>query len=599
MMKQTVSDFFVERLHAWGIRRIYGYPGDGINGLLGALNRSHSRIEFVQVRHEEMAAFMASAHAKFTGELGVCLATSGPGASHLVTGLYDARMDHMPVLAITGQQARAALGGHFQHELDLVSLFKDVAGAFVQQASVPAQVRHLVDRAVRIAMAERKVTAIILPNDLQDLDYEAPGRKHGTLHSGVGYTPPKVVPYEEDLQRAAAVLNAGKKVAILVGAGALHATDEVIAIANKLGAGVAKALLGKAVLPDDLPWVTGSIGLLGTKPSYDLMTECDTLLMIGSGFPYSEFLPKEGAARGVQIDIKADMLSLRYPMEVNLVGDSAQTLRALLSMLDAKPDQAWREKIEGWTKKWWKTLEKRALEKADTGVNPQRTVWELSPRIPANAIVTSDSGSCANWYARDLKVQRGMMCSLSGGLASMGAAVPYAIAAKFAFPERPVVAIVGDGAMQMNNMAELITVAKYWKQWASPKWICMVLNNSDLNQVTWEQRVMEGDPKFEASQDIPSVPYHKFAELIGLKGIYVDDDEKMGAAWEEAFASDRPVVLEVKTDPNVPPLPPHITLAEAKAFASTLMKGDPEEGNILIDTAKQVLGAVLPGHRGT
>jgi pyruvate dehydrogenase (quinone) len=599
MMKQTVSDFFVERLHAWGIRRIYGYPGDGINGLLGALNRSHSRIEFVQVRHEEMAAFMASAHAKFTGELGVCLATSGPGASHLVTGLYDARMDHMPVLAITGQQARAALGGHFQQELDLVSLFKDVAGAFVQQASVPAQVRHLVDRAVRIAMAERKVTAIILPNDLQDLDYEAPGRKHGTLHSGVGYTPPKVVPYEEDLQRAAAVLNAGKKVAILVGAGALHATDEVIAIANKLGAGVAKALLGKAVLPDDLPWVTGSIGLLGTKPSYDLMTECDTLLMIGSGFPYSEFLPKEGAARGVQIDIKADMLSLRYPMEVNLVGDSAQTLRALLSMLDAKPDQAWREKIEGWTKKWWKTLEKRALEKADTGVNPQRTVWELSPRIPANAIVTSDSGSCANWYARDLKVQRGMMCSLSGGLASMGAAVPYAIAAKFAFPERPVVAIVGDGAMQMNNMAELITVAKYWKQWASPKWICMVLNNSDLNQVTWEQRVMEGDPKFEASQDIPSVPYHKFAELIGLKGIYVDDDEKMGAAWEEAFASDRPVVLEVKTDPNVPPLPPHITLAEAKAFASTLMKGDPEEGNILIDTAKQVLGAVLPGHRGT
>jgi len=598
-MKQTVSDFFVERLHAWGIRRIYGYPGDGINGLLGALNRSHSRIEFVQVRHEEMAAFMASAHAKFTGELGVCLATSGPGASHLVTGLYDARMDHMPVLAIAGQQARAALGGHFQQELDLVSLFKDVAGAFVQQASVPSQVRHLVDRAVRIAMAERKVTAIILPNDLQDLEYEAPGRKHGTLHSGVGYTAPKVVPFEEDLQRAAAILNAGKKVAILVGAGALHATDEVIAIANKLGAGVAKALLGKAVLPDDLPWVTGSIGLLGTKPSYDLMTECDTLLMIGSGFPYSEFLPKEGAARGVQIDIKADMLSLRYPMEVNLVGDSAHTLRALLPMLDAKPDRAWREKIEGWTKKWWKTLEKRALEKADTGVNPQRTVWELSPRIPANAIVTSDSGSCANWYARDLKVQRGMMCSLSGGLASMGAAVPYAIAAKFAFPERLVVAIVGDGAMQMNNMAELITVAKYWKQWASPKWICMVLNNSDLNQVTWEQRVMEGDPKFEASQDIPSVPYHKFAELIGLKGIYVNDDEKMGAAWDEAFASDRPVVLEVKTDPNVPPLPPHITLAEAKAFASTLMKGDPEEGNILIDTAKQVLGAVLPGHKGS
>jgi pyruvate dehydrogenase (quinone) len=606
-MAQTVGDFIVERLHAWGVRRIYGFPGDGINGVFGALNRAQSAaekgnhksdgaIEFIQVRHEEMAAFMASAHAKFTGELGVCIATSGPGASHLITGLYDARMDHMPVLAITGQQARAALGGHYQQELDLVSMFKDVAGAFVEQATVPAQVRHLVDRAVRTALAEHKVTAIVLPNDLQDLPYEAPGRKHGTLHSGVGYRAPRLVPYGDQLQQAAEVLNAGKKVAILVGAGALHATDEVIAVADKLGAGVAKALLGKAVLPDDLPWVTGSIGLLGTKPSYDLMTHCDTLLMIGSGFPYSEFLPKEGDARGVQIDIKADMLSLRYPMEVNLVGDSAETLRALLPLLEEKQDRSWRERIEGWTQDWWKTLEKRALEPGKNALNPQRTVWELSRRIPANAIVTSDSGSVANWYARDLKVQRGMMCSLSGGLASMGAAVPYAIAAKFAYPERPVIALVGDGAMQMNNMAELITVSKYWERWSDPRWICMVLNNQDLNQVTWEQRVMEGDPKFEASQDIPSVPYHKFAELIGLKGIYVDDAEQMGAAWDEALAAKRPVVIEVKSDPNIAPLPPHVTLAQAKAFATTLMKGDPDEGNVIVETAKQVLGAVLPGH---
>jgi pyruvate dehydrogenase (quinone) len=478
-------------------------------------------------------------------------------------------------------------------------MFKDVAGAFVQQASVPSQIRHLVDRAVRIALSERKVTALILPNDLQDLEYEAPGRKHGTLHSGVGYRKPKTMPYPDDLQRAAEVLNAGKKVAILVGAGALEATDEVMAVAEKLGAGVAKALLGKAVLPDDLPYVTGSIGLLGTEPSYKLMTECDTLLMIGTGFPYSEFLPKEGAARGVQIDIKADMLSIRYPMEVNLVGDSAETLRALLPLLQAQTDRAWRKDIEGWLGNWWTTLEKRALEPAKDGVNPQRTVWELSPRVPANAIVTSDSGSCANWFARDLKVKRGMMCSLSGGLASMGAAVPYAIAAKFAYPERPVIALVGDGAMQMNNMAELITVAKYWKQWSNPHWICMVLNNSDLNQVTWEQRVMEGDPKFEASQDIPSVPYHKFAELIGLKGIYVDDAERMAAVWDEAFASNRPVVIEVKADPNVPPLPPHITLHQAKAFATTLMKGDPDEGNVILETARQVLGAVLPGHKNT
>ncbi len=596
-MAATVGDFLVDRLYSWGVRRIFGYPGDGINGVFGALNRADGKIEFIQARHEEMAAFMAAAHAKFTGELGVCIATSGPGASHLITGLYDARMDHMPVLAIVGQQARASLGGHYQQELDLVSLFKDVAGAFVQQASVPSQVRHLVDRAVRVALAERTVTALILPNDLQDLEYEAPARKHGTVHSGVGYRAPKTIPYADDLQQAADVLNAGKKVAILVGAGALKATDEVIAVADKLGAGVAKALLGKAVLPDDLPWVTGSIGLLGTKPSYELMTHCDTLLMIGSGFPYAEFLPKEGAARGVQIDLKADMLSLRYPMEVNLVGDSAETLRALLPLLEEKQDRGWRKTIEGWTADWWQTLDRRAHEAAKGGVNPQRTVWELSPRIPSNAIVTSDSGSCANWYARDLKVQRGMMCSLSGGLASMGAAVPYAIAAKFAHPERPVIAIVGDGAMQMNNMAELITVAKYWKQWANPRWICMVLNNEDLNQVTWEQRVMEGDPKFEASQAIPSVAYHKFAELIGLKGIFVDDADKMGTAWDEALASDCPVVIEVKTDPNVAPLPPHITLAQAKAFASTLMKGDPDQGNVIIDTAKQVLGAVLPGHK--
>ena len=596
-MARTVGDFFWDRLYQWGVRRVFGYPGDGINGLLGALNRfGEDKIRFIQVRHEEMAAFMASAHAKFTGELGVCIATSGPGASHLVTGLYDARLDHMPVLAIAGQQARTALGGHYQQEVDLISMFKDVAGAFVQQATVPAQMRHLVDRAVRIAKGERRVTALIVPNDLQDLPYEDPPRKHGTLHSGVGYTDPKVVPYDVDLRRAADVLNAGRKVAILVGAGALQATDEVIAVANRLGAGAAKALLGKAVLPDDLPWVTGSIGLLGTKPSWELMTGCDTLLMIGSGFPYAEFLPKEGQARGVQIDLKPDMLSLRYPMEVNLVGDSAETLRALLPLLDEKADQSWRTTVEKTVVAWWKEAEARAMHSAEP-VNPQRVTWELSKRLPERAIVTSDSGSCANWYARDIKIRRGMMCSLSGGLASMGAAVPYAIAAKFAYPDRPVVALVGDGAMQMNNMAELITVQKYWREWSNKTWICCVFNNQDLNQVTWEQRVMEGDPKFNATQQIPDVPYHRFAELIGLRGIFVDDPEGLAGAWEEALYADRPVVLEVRTDPNVPPLPPHITLAQARAFTSTLVKGDPEEGSMIIDTAKEVLSGMLPGRR--
>lgn len=593
-MSMTVADFIVERLYQWGVRRIYGYPGDGINGVFGALAKADGKIRFIQARHEEMAAFMASADAKFSGDLGVCIATSGPGATHLLTGLYDARMDHMPVLAIVGQQARNALGGHYQQEVDLLSMFKDVAGAFVQQASSSAQVRHLVDRSIRTALGDRRVTAIILPNDLQTLPYEEPAHEHGTLHSGVGYSRPRVVPYEADLERAAEVLNAGKKVAILVGAGALEASQEVALIADVLGAGVAKALLGKAVLPDGLPWVTGSIGLLGTKPSYQMMNECDTLLMIGSGFPYAEFLPKEGQARGVQIDIQADMLGLRYPMEVNLQGDSADTLRALLPLLERKKLRTWRKRIERWTAQWETTLQRRAMASASP-INPQRVAYELSPRLPNRAVVTCDSGSCANWFARDVKIREDMLCSLSGGLASMGAAVPYAIAAKFAHPDRPVVALVGDGAMQMNNMAELITVAKYWQQWRDKRWICAVFNNEDLNQVTWEQRAMEGDPKFPASQEIPNVAYHQFAESIGLRGIYVDREEDVAQAWEQALASDRPVLIEFKTDPDVPPLPPHITLAQAKAFASALWQGDPDQGGIIRQATKQVLGSILPG----
>ena len=592
----TVGDYVIERLYQWGVRRIYGYPGDGINGVFGALNRSNEKIRFIQARHEEMAAFMASADAKFTGGLGVCIATSGPGAAHLITGLYDARLDHMPVLAITGQKSRTALGSHYQQEIDLPALFKDVSGAFVEQASAPAQVRHLIDRAIRTAVGERKVATIILPSDLQDAEYSEPPRAHGAVHSGIGYTRPKMVPYEADLQRAAEVLNAGDKVAILVGAGALNATDEVIAVAEKLGAGVAKALLGKAAMPDDLPWVTGSIGLLGTEPSYKLMTECDTLLMIGSGFPYSEFLPEVGKARGVQIDLKADMLSIRYPMEVNLQGDSAETLRALLPMLQEKTERKWRKRVEEWRMDWESVLEKRAMVEANP-INPQRVAFELSPRLPDYSIITSDSGSCANWYARDVKMRRGMMGSLSGGLASMGAAVPYAIAAKFSHPDRPVVAMVGDGAMQMSNMAELITVAKYWKEWQNSQWICCVFNNEDLNQVTWEQRVMEGDPKFEASQDIPNVPYHRFAESIGLMGIYVDREDQVAAAWDKAFAADRPVVIEFKTDPDVPPLPPHIKLEQAKQYASVLLHGDPDQAGIIKQSAKQVLSKVLPGHK--
>jgi len=595
-MSQTVGDFVVQRLHQWGVRHLFGYPGDGINGVFGALNRANGKLSFIQARHEEMAAFMASAYAKFSGRLGVCIATSGPGASHLITGLYDALLDHQPVLAIVGQQARNALGGHYQQELDLVSMFKDVASAYVAQAASPAQVRHLIDRAARISLSRRTVTAIVLPNDLQEEAYADPPQAHGTLRSGVGYSPPKIVPKDADLDRAAQLLNAGEKVAMLIGAGALEATEEVIAVAERLSAGCAKALLGKAALPDELPWVTGAIGLLGSEPSYTMMNECDTLLMIGSAFPYAEFLPKEGKARGVQIDIDASMLSIRFPMEVGLVGDAAETLRALLPRLRQKQVTGWRRAIEDNVRTWWKTLEDRAKQPAKP-VNPQRVTWELSPLLPDRAIVTSDSGSCANWYARDLKLRRGMRASLSGGLASMGAAVPYAIAAKYAQPDRPVIALIGDGAMQMNNMAELITVAKYWRDWSDHRWIVCVFNNEDLNQVTWEQRIINGDPKFEASQRIPNVSYSQFAEMVGLRGIYVDAPEMLQSAWQQALASDIPVVLEVKTDPGVPPLPPHITLQQAKNFTAALAKGDPDEVGVIKGTARQLLETILPAKR--
>ncbi|MGG5823590.1 thiamine pyrophosphate-requiring protein [Falsiroseomonas sp. HW251] len=593
-MAKTVGDFIWQRLRDWGVRRVFGFPGDGINGLIGALDRTEDAIDFVQVRHEEMAAFMACAHAKFTGEVGVCLATSGPGAIHLLNGLYDARLDHMPVLAIVGQQARAALGGHYQQEVDLQSLFKDVAGAFVQQASVPDQIRHLVDRAMRIAMAERRVTCIIIPNDLQELDaVEVPPRKHGTVHSGIGYEKPLVIPTQAQIRHAAEVLNAGSKVAMLVGAGALHATDEVIAVAERLGAGVAKALLGKAAVPDDLSFVTGSIGLLGTRPSWEMMMECDTLLMVGSGFPYSEFLPKEGQARGVQVDIEPGMLSLRYPMEISLVGDSKATLEALLPLLQPKADRSWRDRIESNVAEWWRTLEARAMHPADP-INPQRVFWDLSPRLPDRCIIAGDSGSHTNWYARDVRLRSGMMASLSGGLATMGSGMPYAVGAKFAYPDRPVLAICGDGAMQMNGMNVLITVAKYWQRWSDPRLVCLVLNNRDLNQVTWEQRVMAGDPKFLGSQSLPDIPYHRYAELLGLKGIFVDNPDRIASAWDEAFAADRPTVVEFYTDPNVPPLPPHITLAEARAFVSSMV-GEPELGSVLKNTAREIIATLMPG----
>jgi pyruvate dehydrogenase (quinone) len=587
-MAATVSDFLVERLKAWGVRRVYGYPGDGINGVVGALARASDEIAFVQARHEEMAAFMACGHAKFTGEVGVCLATSGPGAIHLLNGLYDAKVDHQPVVALVGQQSRSALGGHYQQEIDIVSLFKDVASEYVQMVTTAPQLRHVLDSAFRIALSRRCPTCIVLPADVQQLEAKAPPREHGTVHSGVGYSAPRVVPARADLERAAEVLNTGERLAILVGAGAMQAADEVLKVAELLQAGIAKALLGKPVIPDALPHVTGSIELLGTKATWQMMTGCDTLLMVGSSFPYSEFLPEEGQARGVQIDLDARTLGLRYPMEVNLQGDGAETLRLLIPLLRQKPRGRWRERIEESVRDWWQTLEKRASREASP-LNPQRVFWELSPRLPDNALLACDTGTAAFWYARDLKLRAGMRAAHSGSLASMGSAMPYAIAAKFAYPDRPVIAMIGDGAMQMGGLNELITLARYWRSWSDPRFVVLVLNNRDLNMVSWEQRVTEGEPKFPGSQDVPQFSYAAYAGLLGFKGIVMTDPDRVATAWDEALASESPVLVEAIVDPNVPPLPPHITLEQARNYLKAIMKGDPDAIGIIKASVKELL----------
>ncbi len=592
-MNKQVSDFLIERLQEWGIKRIFGFPGDGINGIMGALDRHTDKMDFIQVRHEENAAFMACAHAKFTGEVGVCLATSGPGAVHLLNGLYDAKMDHQPVVAIVGQQKSIALGGDYQQEIDLISLYKDVAHEYVHMVTDPIQMRQIIDRAVRIAKAKRSVTCIIIPNDIQEEDaVETPPREHGSVHTGVGYSPARMLPMESELHRAAEVLNEGKKVALLVGAGAKGADAELKEAADLLGAGIAKALLGKDVLPDDLPYVTGAIGLLGTEPSWEMMTECDTLFMIGSGFPYSEFLPKEGSARGVQIDIDGGMLSLRYPMEVNLLGDSKESLKALIPLLKRKTDRSWRKKIEKGVEDWWKVIEARA-ENSAKPINPQRVFSELSPLLPEKCILTSDSGSAANWFARNLKLREGMKASLSGNLATMCPGVPYAIAAKFAFPDRVPIALVGDGAMQMLGINGLITISKYWKRWSDPRLVILVVHNNDLNQVTWEQRVMNGNPEFKGSQDVPDFPYAGYAEMLGLKGVRVDHPDEIGRGWEEVLSADRPAIYDVITDPDTPPLPPHINFEQMVKFSKTLIKGDPKEIGIIKQTYKDMMKGIF------
>ncbi|MFF1561463.1 thiamine pyrophosphate-requiring protein [Streptomyces sp. NPDC058279] len=589
-----VSDHLLERLRAWGVEHVFAYPGDGINGLLGAWGRADDKPRFIQARHEEMAAFQAVGYAKFSGRTGVCAATSGPGAIHLLNGLYDAKLDHVPVVAIVGQTARTAMGGSYQQEVDLLALYKDVASEFCEMVTVPQQLPGVLDRAMRVATARRTVTAVIIPADVQDLEYEAPTHEFKMVPSSQGLGRYAPVPADEELQRCAEILNAGEKVAMLVGQGARNARAEVEEVAEILGAGAAKALLGKDVLPDTLPWVTGSIGLLGTRPSYEMMRDCDTLLVIGSSFPYSQFLPAFGQARAVQIDVDPSMVGLRYPFEVNVVGDATETLKRLLPLLERKTDRSWRDGIEQATERWWEVMERRAKVPADP-VNPELVVHALDPLLPDDAILAADSGSAANWYARHLRMRGAMRGSLSGTLATMGPGVPYVIGAKFAFPERPAIAIVGDGAMQMNGLAELITIAKYYREWSDPRLIVAVLNNQDLNQVTWEMRAMEGMPQFEQSQRLPDVRYADFATGLGLGGVRVEEPEGVTAAWQQALAADRPFVIDFRTDPAVPPIPPHATWDQFKATAASVLHGDSDRSSVVKQGLKSKIQEFLPG----
>ncbi len=595
MANPTVADYLLHRLRTWGVDHVFGYPGDGINGILAAWTRTGNDPVFVQSRHEEMSAFEAVGYAKFTGRPGVCMATSGPGAIHLLNGLYDAKLDHVPVVAIVGQTDRSAMGGSYQQEVDLHTLYKDVASAFVETVTVPEQLPNVLDRAMRTAIAYRTPTAVIIHGDVQELEYSPPGHEFKMVPSSVGFDRPRIAPDDDAIRRAAEILNAGDKVAMLVGSGARDARAQLEQVADLLGAGVAKALLGKDVLSDELPWVTGSIGLLGTRPTHEMMTGCDTLLIVGSSLPYSQFLPEYGQARCVQIDIDPNMIGMRYPTEVNLVADAAAALDALVPLLQRKADRSWREGIEQNVQRWWQTMGQQAEVETEF-VNPLRMFAEASPRLPDDAIVTADSGSAANWYARQLQFRGDMRGSLSGTLATMGPAVPYGIGAKFAHPGRPVVAFAGDGAMQMNGMAELITIQRYWQQWADPRLVVAIIHNNDLNQVTWEMRAMGGAPKFAESQSLPDVDYAAFARSLGLGGETVKSSDEMGSAWDRVLAADRPTVLDVYTDPDMPPIPPHATWEQFTDVAKAVLAGDENRWGFVKQGVKTKLQEYLPGN---
>ncbi|MBO3737807.1 thiamine pyrophosphate-requiring protein [Actinoplanes flavus] len=553
--QRTVSDVVVQRLLDWQVERVFGYSGDGIDGVIGALRRA-GKPSFVQARHEESAAFMAVGHAKYTGRAGVCLATQGPGAVHLLNGLYDARLDSQPVVAIVGQQVSTVLGSAYQQEIDLVRLFGDVCAQFVQAAYTAEQAPMLLDRAFRTALATRSPTCVILPHDVQQAAAPDPrAQEHGVLVTSPGLRPARVLPRPGDLRAAAGVLTAGERVAIMVGQGAYGAEPEIRALAERLGAGVTASLLGKPVLDETLPYHTGVMGHLGTTASDQLMKNCDTLLLIGTNDPWTEYYPKPGQARAVQIDIDGRRLGIRYPVEVPLLGDAAETVRGLLDLIPERTDRAWAGRVEEWTRRWHAIAASRAAAPAEP-LNPQLVVRSLTERLPADARVAVDVGSVVYWYARHLRLPPGVPAHLSSTLASMGCGLPYGTAAKLDDPHRPVVVLTGDGAMQMSGLAELVTVASRWRDWADPRYVICVLNNRDLAEVSWEQRETEGEPRFPTSQELPDVPYARYAELLGLHGIRVTAPDELPAAWQTALTAGRPTLIEAVVDPAVPLLPP-------------------------------------------
>ncbi|WP_305786957.1 thiamine pyrophosphate-requiring protein [Symbioplanes lichenis] len=569
MGERTVSDLLVERLAEWGVPRVFGYSGDGIDGVMGALRRA-GKPAFVQARHEEAAAFMAVAHAKYTGDAGVCLSTQGPGAVHLLNGLYDAKLDSKPVVAIVGQQASTVLGSAYQQEIDLGRLFGDVCAQFVQTAHTAEQLPMLIDRAFRTALATRSPTCLILPHDVQTMPAPDPtAQEHGVMVTSPGLRRARVVPHDADVRAAAEVLEAGERVAIMVGQGAYGAAGEIAELADRLGAGVTASLLGKPVLDEGLPFHTGVMGHLGTTASNQLLQNCDTLLLVGTNDPWTEFYPVPGQARAVQIDIDGRQLGIRYPVEVPLVGDATETVRALLGAVKPRDNSAWREQVEGWVRTWEEVSTRRAAAPAEP-LNPQHVVRSLSGRLSADAQVAVDVGSVVYWYARHLRLPAGVPAHLSSTLASMGCGLPYGIAAKLAAPDRPQIVLTGDGAMQMTGLAELVTVAARWRDWADPRFVVCVLDNRDLAEVSWEQREAEGEPRFATSQQLPDVPYAKYAELLGLRGLRVTSPEELDAAWDEALRADRPVLIEAEVDPAVPLLPPGRPYKQVKAMYAGL-----------------------------